>query len=335
MAADSPPLRRSATKVGATHEPIRFGVLGTGRITRRMIPELQSTAGDDFGPGTVVSAIASRDTGRARWYADQHGIASTSRDVKDLVRRDDVDAVYIATPPALHEEACLAAIESGKMLLCEKPLTHDAASTRRVSDAANRAGVRWLDATGWLHHRRTDAFRGWLGEGAFGTITHVSVAVSFYRPFNDDDHRLNSDLGGGCVLDLGWYAAGLISFVAGSVDDVDVRVVREGGIVVRLAAVGVGRDGVTVTASVGYDTAGRKWFEAAGTDASLICDDFTRPWPDRDARCWIHDRVGGVRSETFDGNQERAMIRRLIGDEPLEDLHRQCLRTAELVDRWR
>ncbi len=91
-------------------------------------------------------------------------------------------------------------------------------------------------------------------------------------------------------------------------------------------------DDVTATLSCGYDTATRKWFEIAGSAASLVCDDFTRPWADRPHRCWIHDASGTVQQHAFECSQERAMIGRFIGREPLDKWQSLALDTQRILD---
>ena len=76
----------------------RFGVIGTGRITRRLVADLQST------DNVTVTAIASRTGDRASWYANQYGIATAVEGYEALLRREDVDAVYISLPPSMHAE---------------------------------------------------------------------------------------------------------------------------------------------------------------------------------------------------------------------------------------
>ena len=307
--------------------PTRFGVIGTGRITRRLVADMQST------DGATVTAIASRTADRADWYADQYGIPASVQGYAALLRRDDVDAVYISLPPSMHAEWSIAAAEAGKHVLCEKPLATSHQETLDIQSACDSAGVRWLDATAWLHHHRTDQFRHWLDDDRFGTIGHVSAAVSFYQPFQSGDHRLDASLGGGCLLDLGWYAAGLIRFAVGSMPQrliCDTLIVE--GVPQRVTAMLWFDNDVTATLSCGFDTATRKWFEIAGSDCSLVCDDFTRPWADKPARCWIHDRGGQVESHEFQVDQERVMIARLAGDRPLDEYHRQALDTQRILD---
>lgn len=295
--------------------PVRFAIMGTGRITRRLIADIQST------PGATVTAIASRSAERARWQADNFGIPHAVAGYDGLLNRDDVDAIYIALPPALHCQWTVAACGAGKHVLCEKPLAVSAGEVQQMLDAATTANVRLLDAAAWLHHDRTNQFRQWLTpdelpprtdaldcevpeEETFapfrmGTLRHVSASVSFRSPFQDGDHRLDAGLGGGCLLDLGWYAAGLIRFAAGRLPvSVYADGIHHGGIVQRVSATMRFTDDLTATLSCGFDTATRKWCEIAGEDSSIVCDDFTRPWPDKPARSWVHEASGKVHSFT-------------------------------------
>ncbi|MEM9646776.1 MAG: gfo/Idh/MocA family oxidoreductase, partial [Planctomycetota bacterium] len=91
-------------------------------------------------------------------------------------------------------------------------------------------------------------------------------------------------------------------------------------------------DGVSATVSCGYDTSTRKWFEIAGTRASLVCDDFTRPWAEKPARCWIHDASGKVDQHDFQDQQEYRMIECLCGDQDLTELQSQAIDTHRILD---
>lgn len=310
-----------------SHPNTRFGIVGTGRITRRLVADLQSTDGVD------VTAIASRTDERAKWYADQYGIAAAVTGYEELLKREDVDAVYISLPPSMHAEWSIAAANHGKHVLCEKPLATTAWEADTIATACANRSVRWLDATGWLHHERTAAFARWFRDGRFGNLGHVTAAVSFYQPFQSGEHRLDPALGGGCLLDLGWYAAGVVRFVTEQLPkSVIADVVIRDGVSQRLTAMMSFEDGASATISCGYDTSTRKWFEVAGSAASLICDDFTRPWADRPTRCWIHDATGKVDPHEFTDNQERSMIEKLIGVESLANLQTQALDTQRILD---
>ncbi len=252
---------------------------------------------------------------------------------EQLLCREDVDAVYISLPPSMHAEWAIAAASHGKHVLCEKPLATSTAEALSIDEACRDNGVRWLDATAWLHHERTAAFADWIGGDRLGRLGHISSAVSFFQPFQSGDHRLDASLGGGCLLDLGWYACGLVRFAAGRLPSTVLAdaIVRE-GVSQRLTAMLWFDDDLTATVSCGYDTATRKWFEVAGSAASLVCDDFTRPWTDRPPRCWIHEASGKVEGNTFEGSQERGMIARFVSDQSLEPWQTRAIDTQRILE---
>ncbi|MCA9140700.1 MAG: Gfo/Idh/MocA family oxidoreductase [Planctomycetales bacterium] len=300
----------------------RFGVIGTGRITRRLVADLQST------DGVSVTAIASRTQDRADWFASQYGIAAAVQGYQQLLQRDDVDGVYLSLPPSMHSEWCLRAAEAGKMILCEKPLATSLQEAIQINAACDQAGVRWLDATGWLHHRRTAEMLALARSGQLGKIGHISVAVSFYRPFQSGEHRLDPALGGGCLLDLGWYTTGASCLFADQLPSkVFADSIEENGVPIRTNAMLWFDGDLTAGFSCGYDTATRKWFEVAGSEASVICDDFTRPWADRPTRFWVHDAKGEVQAFQVSDRQEQRMIETLVGQSSLEPFNSLALRT--------
>jgi predicted dehydrogenase len=305
---------------------MRFGVLGTGRITRRLVADLQST------PGVEVSVIGSRDLARATWCGGQYGIAKAVAGYEQVINNAEVDAVYVALPPSLHAQWCLAAAAAGKHVLCEKPLAIDYAQAVSIDEGCRASGVRWLDATAWLHHQRTAAMRRWLVDGELGSLRHISAAVSFFEPFQDQDHRREAALGGGSLLDLGWYAAGCAIRASGVPRRVFAQTLLRGGVAFRTNAILWFDADVTATINCGYDTATRKWCEWAGDRASIVCDDFTRPWTERPPRLWIHDRAGTAVSHQFNGSQERNMIAALCSDDDLIDYQTQALRTQATLD---
>lgn len=313
------------------NEPLRFGVLGTARIARRLVADLQSTG------GIVVNAIASREEARAVWSAEQFGIGTALSSYQELIERDDIDAVYIPLPPSLHCQWARAAIAAGKHVLVEKPLCLNRAEAESIAEAARRAGVQWLDATGWLHHPRTEAMQQAI-ETELGSIGHISAACSFFEPFQANDHRREKSLGGGCLLDLGWYAAGLCTWATGGeLADVTAQEICTSGCPTRVSALLTFSGQKTATFNCGYDMASRKWFEIAGSERSLICDDFTRPWNNRPPRFWVHDRAGHVQSRHVEGHQELQMISRfrdaILGQADLAPLQQQALATQEVLDR--
>jgi len=132
---------------------------------------------------------------------------------------------------------------------------------------------------------------------------------------------------------LAWYTCGLAVFVMQDLPrSVYAQAVMRDGVPYRVTGILQFRDDTSATISCGYDTATRKWFEIAGSSASLICDDFTRTWADKPARFWVHDAAGKADQLDFTGHQERQMIQRLISGEDLRFYQDQAVRTQRTLD---
>ena len=180
--------------------PIRIGLLGASRIARGAV--IGPAKGDDR---FVLAAVAARDPARARAYADEHGVAAVAADYAELVRREDVDVVYNALPPAGHEEWTIAALEAGKAVLCEKPFAKNAAQAKAMTAAADRTGKLLIEAFHYRFHnviRRAEAL---LAAGVIGRIK--SAAAEFHAPIprTPGELRWSAEQGGGGMMDLGCY----------------------------------------------------------------------------------------------------------------------------------
>src|SRR6476646_4103955 len=100
---------------------IRYGVLGTARV----VPYALLAAAHE-GPDVAVGGGASRPSQKAEDFAATHGIRRGFGSYESLIESSDIDAVYIALPPALHYDWTRRALEAGKHVLCEKPLAENA-----------------------------------------------------------------------------------------------------------------------------------------------------------------------------------------------------------------
>ena len=142
-------------------KPLGFAIIGCGGITlQNHLPGLA------LCPETWVTALCDANAGVLEAARRQTGVAVVTTDYREVVARDDVHAVIIATPNHLHAPIALEAIAHGKHVLCEKPLALNAADARSMAAAADQAGVRhmtaftyrFVPAMRYLHHliRRGD-----------------------------------------------------------------------------------------------------------------------------------------------------------------------------------
>jgi D-xylose 1-dehydrogenase (NADP+, D-xylono-1,5-lactone-forming) len=192
-----------------THSPLRWGVLGTARINRSVIPPIRSSARH------ALVAVASRDLERAELYAREWRIPHAYGSYEGLLAAADVDAVYIPLPNALHVPWTLQAIRQGKHVLCEKPLALSAADVDAVAEAAGRAGVVVAEAFMYRHHAQTLLLKRLVDEGQIGALRLVRSAFSFTLT-RDTDVRLDPALGGGSLWDVGCYPVSISRYLAGA-----------------------------------------------------------------------------------------------------------------------
>lgn len=204
--------------------PLRFAIMGTGRIAGKVTPHIQAAE------GCRVVAAASRDADRARTFASQLAIGETADAgcaYDDLLTRDDIDAVYITLPNGDHPVWSERLLEAGKHVLCEKPLCWTRAQAERLFDAATANGRVLAEAFMYLHAPLTaDAVR--LTQQAIrepdaspiGRLTKIEARFDIsiedgWDPTPKSNVRYSRALMGGAMMDLGCYPLSFVRTVLG------------------------------------------------------------------------------------------------------------------------
>jgi len=216
----------------------RIGLLGASKIARGAVIAPART-----NPDFEVVAVGGRDPARARAYADEHGVPHVAGSYAELVRREDVDVVYNALPPAGHAEWTIAALEAGKAVLCEKPFAMDAGQAQTMVDAAARTGGLLMEAFHYRYHavmRRAEAL---VREGALGRLTRAEAEFKGAIARSPDELRWRRDLGGGGLMDLGCYPVHALRTLVGAEPQV-------------LSAAGTFEDGVDVEMEARFEFPG-------------------------------------------------------------------------------
>jgi predicted dehydrogenase len=180
-------------------DPIRWGIVGTANIARaQFLPGLREAGG-----GRAAS-VASRDRAKAEAYAAAHGIDQGIEGYANLVESPHIDAVYVALPNALHAEPTIQALKAGKAVLCEKPLSVGAASTKEVLDVAATAARPLWEAFVFPFQAQHHRLMKLLKDGAIGEPAELYSAFHF-RLSNPANIRMDAALGGGALADVGCY----------------------------------------------------------------------------------------------------------------------------------
>jgi predicted dehydrogenase len=254
---------------------LRWGILGTGRIAPRLVRAVAAT------PRAELVAVASRDRERALAFAGAHGIAQAFASYAELLASPDVDVVYVALPNHLHAAWSIRALESGKHVLCEKPLALSVGEADAIADAARRSGRVALEAFMYLHHpqilRAVELAQG----GALGPLELVNGSFSFFLTYPNDP-RVDPTMGGGSLWDVGCYPVSLARRVAGT-EPVDVAAFA------RYDEHGVDRtfigslrfpDGLLASFDCGFAAPDRERVEIVGQRGTLVLDTPFLPEPE-------------------------------------------------------
>jgi predicted dehydrogenase len=188
--------------------PLRWGILGTARINRMLIPPLR------VSPGNRLIAVASRELARGEAYAREWEIGRVHGSYEALLADPEIDAVYIPLPNHLHAEWTIKAARAGKHVLCEKPLALTVDDVDAMALACSEAGVVLAEAFMYRHHPQTLKVKELLDSGAIGTLRFLRGSFSFTltRP---NDVRLRPEWGGGCLWDVGCYPLSFARFLVG------------------------------------------------------------------------------------------------------------------------
>ena len=190
---------------------IRWGMLSTARIgTETVIPAMQ------LGEHCSVTAIASRQLEKAQVAARQLGIEKAYGSYEELLDDPDIDAVYIPLPNHLHVPWAIKALNTGKHVLCEKPIALSAAEAQKLLDAARKfPHQKVMEAFMYRHHPQWQWAKRKVSEGKIGELRTIQSFFSYYNA-DPDNIRNKADIGGGGLMDIGCYCISLSRFIFGA-----------------------------------------------------------------------------------------------------------------------
>jgi predicted dehydrogenase len=243
---------------------LRLGILSTAKINEKLL------AGAARADNVLVVAIASRDGKRAEAYAREHEIERAHASYEALLDDDGVDAVYVPLPNALHVPWTLRALEAGKHVLCEKPMSREPAEVERAFDVAEHHGLVLSEAFMYRHHPQTRRLEHLVQGGAIGRLRIVRAAFSF-RLIDPSNIRLSAELAGGALMDVGCYCVSAARLLAGEPRSATAQQIV-GGDGVEATLVGtLAFDGdVLAHLDCSLQAAGRSELEAIGEEGVLV-----------------------------------------------------------------
>ncbi|HLU35260.1 MAG TPA: Gfo/Idh/MocA family oxidoreductase [Thermomicrobiales bacterium] len=198
--------------------PIRLALIGTGFGSAVHLPALAHV------DHTELVAICSRRQERATAIAARHGVHTASTDWRDVINDPGVDAVIIATPPYLHHQMVIAAIEAGKHVLCEKPLARNLAETRDMARLAEHAKVVAMVNHQYRYLPIRRRVKELIDEGYIGEPQSVSMIV-FNSSLTDPETTrftwlMEEEKAGGMLRAFGSHYIDTLRWWLGEIDGV-------------------------------------------------------------------------------------------------------------------
>ncbi len=199
----------------------RWAMWSVGNIARRIVIEM--TESDKLD----IVAICSTSIEKAQSFIDEFHITNAKpyTNIDDVLSRDDVDVVYISSPPLLHKEHSCRCLNAGKNVLCEKPLTTNAKDAVEIFECAKKNKKFMVEGIWTNYFPAMKKAKQWINEGKIGEVVEVISTFGIKSPFGETAMKataggaagwgLKLSTGGGSFSQLGCYCVNLAQFVYG------------------------------------------------------------------------------------------------------------------------
>ena len=192
-----------------------WGLWGTGPLAHQVAEDFARTT------NAVLKAVGSRSEARARDFAGAHRIERSVAGLDALLHDTALDAIYVASPNAVHVADCLSVIAAGKAVVCEKPFALDADGARRVAEAARARGVFCMEAM-WTRFMGTVIeAKARVDRGDIGAVRLLQGNFAYAVSAKRAPALFDAAAGGGALLDRGVYLISLAHYLLGAPEAVD------------------------------------------------------------------------------------------------------------------
>lgn len=245
---------------------VRWGIAGTGTIANSFASDFR------FAGNAMLAAVSSRSAENAQAFAARYGGIRSYHDIRALAADPDIDAIYVASPNAMHRDHAALALAAGKAVLVEKPLTASVADARALAGAAAASGAFAMEALWTCFLPAIAETRALLGEARLGTIRHVRAELAYAKPFDANSRFFDPTLGGGSLLDLGIYPIAVCLSLFGQPNSFGGSWKNAPTGVDVSADVSLAFDDFDAHLSCGFDCNGQNHFVIEGERGTLVID---------------------------------------------------------------
>lgn len=276
-------------------EKIRWGLLSTAGINDALITPIRESERSE------LAAVASRDSSVAAAYAEEKGIPRAIGGYEAMLDDPDIDVLYIPLPNSLHAEWAVRAADAGKHVLVEKPASVTLEGLNQMEYAAKRNSVTIFEAFMYLHHPQTQLAKQMILDGKLGDLQSVTSWFHFYLPPEDSDNiRLNADLVGGGLWDVGVYPNSMAIYMIGEGAPKRIwaeQIVGETGVDVAMRAQMSFAGDAIAQVSSGFRTPFRQGTQIVGDKGMLTIPEPWKPGEEGEDSLMVFEERNGTRDE--------------------------------------
>jgi predicted dehydrogenase len=277
---------------------VKYGIIGLGNIAARFARVLNSAYGAE------LTAVASRDKAKAAGFAAEFNAKKSYNNYIDLINDSEVDAVYVALINNYHYDIVKLCLNSGKAVLCEKPLATNKRDAQELAALSKEKNVLLMEAMWMKCVPAYQKAKEWVQSGKIGDVKLLSASFGFYAPFDSQNRLYNPGLAGGSLYDVGVYP---IQFAADILDEEPVHIralaaFSETG-VDEFAAINMSfESGALAALSCGITAYTNRDARIYGTAGSIILYEFYGS-----KKCELYDNKNNLK-ECFEENFEDGFI---------------------------
>ena len=178
---------------------VRWGIIGPGKIAHQFANDIK------FSKNAEIIGVASNSPKTAEEFAEKYDIPKFYSAYSDLFNDDEVDAIYIASTHNFHKQNGIEAINAGKAVMCEKPLTDNLQDTIELIDHARSKKTYLMEAMWTYFLPAIRKAQEWVNAGKIGEVINIKSNFGYAKKFDPESRLFDPNLSGGCLLDMGIY----------------------------------------------------------------------------------------------------------------------------------
>ncbi len=199
---------------------LKWGILGPGSIARDFAQALNRVNGE-------VYAVASRNKERAEKFARENNVKKAYGSYDEIIKDENIDVVYIATPHSNHYEYIIKSLNNNKHVLCEKAITVNERELEEALKIAREKNLVLEEAMTLFHMPLYEKVIKKINKEDLGKVNMVQVSFGSFKEYDENNRFFNLDLAGGALLDIGTYALSFARYFLSSMPEEILSTVKK------------------------------------------------------------------------------------------------------------